>query len=118
MGRSNRRDSRAVTVSVVTSTFLAGLALAVLFLLGQPMAGVALGLGLLLGGANGLLVKRTVRPGVPFSAVSLGRIALLSVVGLGLGLLLGVNVAWLVILGIGVSQLVLAGMNAYEVLHG
>jgi hypothetical protein len=113
-----QRIGRNVTVTAIASCCLALVSLAVLAALGQLLAGIALALGLVLGGANGFLVKRTLRPGVPFSAVSLGRIALLSVIGLGIGFLLGASVAWLVIVGIGVSQLVLAGMNAYEVLHG
>ena len=106
---------RALTLSFLVSIVGAAVALAALVVAGLPRAGFALAVGLLIGGLNGYLVARQLAAGVPFSATSLARLAVLSVLGLAIGLLIGADVAWLTVIGIGVSQLVLAGINAVEV---
>jgi hypothetical protein len=95
-------------------------ALAVLALglaLGRPRGGLALAIGLLLGSLNGLLARRGLTSGLPMSATSLGRLAVLSATGLGVGLLLGVDVAWLVLIGLAAAQVLLAFAAAREMLR-
>jgi hypothetical protein len=53
---------------------------------------------------------------VGFTAVSLVRLLLLTGLGLGIGLLIGVSQVWLVVGGIAVAQLVLAGFAVREAL--
>ena len=50
------------------------------------------------------------------SATSLGRLAVLSAAGLGIGFLLGSDVAWLVLLGLAAAQVLLAIAAAREML--
>lgn len=81
---------------------IAGLAL------GSWRAGVAVALGLLAGAINGFMARRTMTAEVSFRALSMGRLAILSAVGLGLGALLGLQFVPLVLLGIAAAQIVLA----------
>jgi hypothetical protein len=75
--------------------------------LGSWRGGVAVALGLLVGAANGFMARRTLGMDVSFRLTSLGRLAILSVVGVGLGALLGLPFVPLVILGIAGAQVVL-----------
>jgi hypothetical protein len=84
---------------------LAGLAAA-----GRPLAGVALAAGLVIGSANGWLVQKSLGMESGFRAASLGRLALLSVAGLGVGALLGLQNVPLTIVGVGLAQLLLTGL--------
>jgi len=81
---------------------------------GSWAAGIALGIGLALGGVNAALVARSVQAGGGFRATSLGRLGLLSVVGLGLGFVLVPAQAWLVAVGLGAAQLILVALSARE----
>jgi hypothetical protein len=76
--------------------------------LGSWRAGVALALGLLVGATNGFLARRALGVEAGFGFTSMGRLALLSAVGLGLGALLGLPFIALVLVGIAAAQLVLA----------
>jgi hypothetical protein len=75
---------------------------------GSWRAGLAVALGLLAGATNGFLARRALGAEASFGFTSLGRLALLSAVGLGLGALLGLQFVPLVLLGIAAAQLVLA----------
>jgi hypothetical protein len=88
------------------------LALAAGSALGHWRAGLAVGLGLLAGSANGFLARRALRAGVGFGLTSLGRLTALSVVGLGLAALLGLQLAPLVLGGVAGAQVVLAVVSA------
>lgn len=97
-----------------------GLALAVLVvaaILGQLRVGLEIDIGLFIGAANGPMIQRSVMLGARFGVLSMGRLLLLSVVGLGIGLLLGSNLAWLVVAGIALAQIVLAGAGAWRMVH-
>jgi len=97
-----------------------GLALAVLLvaiLIGQLRAGLEVDIGLFVGAANGPMIQRSVMLGARFGVLSMGRLLLLSVVGLGIGLALGASLAWLVIAGIALAQIVLAGAGAWRMVH-
>lgn len=76
--------------------------------LGSWRGGVAVALGLLVGAANGLLARRALGLDVSFRLTSVGRLMVLSAIGIGLGALLGLAYIPLVIIGIGGAQLVLA----------
>jgi hypothetical protein len=91
-------------------------AVAVALSVGQLKSGVALAIGLLVGSANGLLVKRSLALGMAFTALSLARLLLLTMLGLGIGLLIGLQQVWLVVLGIAIAQLLLAGFAFREAL--
>ena len=75
---------------------------------GHPRAGLALSAGLVLGSSNGYFAERALHSTIPFRATSLARMAVLSVAGLAIGLLLGMDVAWLPLIGIAAAQVVLA----------
>jgi hypothetical protein len=100
------RNPVQTTVIACAAMALAALLLGLAF--GQPRIGLALGIGLVVGSANGYLARRAISSGLGFRAASGARLAVLTVAGLGLGALLGLEVAWLTLLGIGLSQLVLA----------
>jgi len=106
-----RRGDLAQTTFAVCG-LAAAAAVVVLAVAGRPVAGVALAAGLLIGSLNCWLAQRSLGLDVSFRAASLGRLALLTAVGLGLGLLLGAQVAPLTIAGVGVAQLLTAGLAA------
>ena len=82
--------------------------------LGHWQAGLALAVGLAIGAANGFLVRRSLGSAAGFRASSLGRLALLSVVGLGAGLLISPAVAPLVLVGVAVAQIALTLVAGWE----
>jgi len=84
------------------------LALATGLASGHLRGGAAVALGLLVGAANGFLARRALGIEANFGFTAMGRLALLSAIGLGLGLLLGLPYVPLVLLGIAAAQLVLA----------
>lgn len=106
------RNALIVSLVLSASAVIGGVAI------GQVRHGLALGVGLLIGSANGLLIQRSVALGAGFTALSLARLMLLTMVGLVIGLLFGLSSVWLVIAGIAVAQLVLAGWAVREALAG
>lgn len=110
-----RREPLGYTVMVC----IAGALLAVLAgtALGSWRGGVAVALGLLIGSANGFLVRRALGADAGFRVISLGRLAILSAVGLLLGALLGLPFVPLVLLGIAAAQLVLALVSTVTALR-
>ena len=107
---------RALRVTAASAAGLGAAALVVGLALGSGRIGLALAVGLLLGSVNGLLAVRGLTSGLPMSATSLGRLAMLSAAGLGIGFLLGSDVAWLVLLGLAAAQVLLAIAAAREML--
>jgi hypothetical protein len=93
------------------------LALLVLAASGQPRAGLAVAIGLAVGGANAWLAARSVDAGLGFGVTSMARIGLLSAVALGAGLALDPAVAWLTVLGVAASQLVMSAVAIRAVLR-
>jgi hypothetical protein len=75
---------------------------------GHWRAGAGVALGLLVGAVNGFLARRAMGIEASFGFTAMGRLAFLSAVGLGLGLLLGLPYVPLVLLGIAAAQLILA----------
>ncbi len=111
-------NSRLIRNTVVASGIAAAAVIAIGFATAQLGMAVAFSIGLLVGSANGLLVQRSLALGVGFTALSLVRLLLLTGLGLGIGLLIGLSQVWLVIGGIAVAQLVLAGFAVREALTG
>jgi hypothetical protein len=92
----------------------AAVALALGALLGDWLAGGALAAGLVIGTSNGFLARRGLGSGLPMTGVSLARLVLLSSVALGVGLLFGLEEAWLAVLGLAAAQLLLAASAVVE----
>jgi len=115
--RQAQRDP-TLRLAMMATLGLAAAVLVVAVLIGQLRAGLELDIGLLIGSANGPLIQRSVVLGPRFGVVSLGRLFLLSAVGLGIGLVLGSSLAWLVIAGIALAQIVLAGAGAWRLVRG
>jgi hypothetical protein len=109
---NDRLLRNTLALAVFAAIAVIGLAVA----LGQPRQGLALATGLLVGSGNGLLVKRSLALGMAFTALSLARLLLLTTLGLGIGLLFGLQQVWLVVGGIAIAQLVLAGFAVRETL--
>jgi hypothetical protein len=104
---------RTIGVCVV----VAAATLVVSVAIGRPLAGVALAAGLLIGSVNGWLAQKSLRMDAGFRATSLGRMAVLTTAGLGVGLLLGLPNVPLTIIGLAIAQLLLAGMAARAALE-
>ena len=98
----------------LAASMLAFLALAAS---GQPRAGLAVAIGLAVGGANAWLAARSVDAGLGFGVASMARIGLLSAIALGAGLALDPGVAWLTVLGVAASQLVMSAVAIRSVLR-
>jgi len=109
-------------VSVVRHTAFACVAGAVLALAGFSLAGswhvgVGLAFGLLLGAANVILIERAATKTGAVRIASLGRLGLLSALGLGLGLLIAPITAVFVIVGMAGAMLLVSVVAAYEAVH-
>lgn len=111
------RPERALRNTAVLCSVAAVVAVAAGIVTGGWRAGAALGAGLLLGSLNGAWARRTLSSGISFRFLSLGRLALYSAAGIGIGALLGLEVAWLPVLGIGAAQLLLAASALAEATH-
>jgi hypothetical protein len=103
--------------TVRACVLIAGAAFLLLGLSGHLDAGLALGIGLVIGSANGYLARHTLGLELSFWASSIGRLAVLSAAGLGVALLLDPGSAWLVPMGIGAAQVVMAGVAVREALR-
>ena len=102
----NGTDALRLTAAVCAAAAL--LAVAAGLATGHWRAGAGVALGLLVGAANGFLARRALGIEAGFGFTAMGRLAILSAIGLGLGLLLGLTYVPLVLLGIAAAQLVLA----------
>ena len=80
-------------------------------------AGLAVAVGLLLGAANGFLVERSLDSVSGFRIASLGLLGLLSLLGLGVGLIIGPQVAVLTLLGLAAAQLTLTAVAGWGLLR-
>jgi asparagine N-glycosylation enzyme membrane subunit Stt3 len=107
----------ALNVTAAACAGMAVVALVAAAAIDQPLAGVALALGLLLGGANGFLAVRLLGLGVAFAATSLLRLLILTALAIASGFVLGWERAILVAAGMAVAQLVLSGASLREVLR-
>jgi hypothetical protein len=109
---------KGVTGRVVIGCLVAAtIVFAALALSGNPRAGAAVAVGLVLGSINGALAERALGAGVSFRLSSIPRLAVLSAAAIGAGLLLGSQYAWLVILGVAGAQAVLVLVAARSLLR-
>ena len=100
----------------------AALAAAVLALLaglviGHWLDGLAGCVGLVIGSTNAFLTKRSLSGPLGFRASSLARLALLSLLGIAAGLLIGVPTLPFVIGGIALAQLLVTAVAIREVMR-
>jgi hypothetical protein len=107
----------ALNLTAATCAGMAVVALVVAAALGQPLSGVALALGLILGGGNGFLAVRLLGIGVAFAATSILRLLILTMLAVLSGFVLGWERAILVAAGMAVAQLVLSAASLREVLR-
>jgi hypothetical protein len=107
----------ALNLTAVTCAGVAVVALVVAAALGQPLSGVALAIGLILGGGNGFLAVRLLGIGVAFAATSILRLLILTMLAVLSGFVLGWERAILVAAGMAVAQLVLSAASLREVLR-
>jgi hypothetical protein len=109
---------KGVTGRAVVGCFgAAATTLVALTIAGNARAGVAVASGLVLGSVNGVLVERAMAAGLSARMSSLPRLAVLSGAAIGVGLLLGADVAWLVVAGVAAAQGVLVAVAAQSVLR-
>ena len=107
----------ALNLTAAVCVGVAVVALVVAAALGQPLSGVALALGLILGGGNGFLAVRLLGIGVAFAATSILRLLILTMLAILSGFVLGWERAILVAAGMAVAQLVLSAASLREVLR-
>ena len=117
-GAADSEAEHAAGLTAVTCIVAALVAFVIGSAAAHPREGLALGAGLALGSGNGHLARRLLGSLVPFGASSIGRLVMLSVVAIGVGFVMGVDVMWLVVLGLGLAQLILAFVSARAVLSG
>jgi hypothetical protein len=101
-------SSRASWTVVRRSVAAAALSALVLTAAGHPRVGVALASGFVLGAFTGVLALSSLNSGLPFRMASLYRLAVQSVLALGIGYLLGPDVIWVPVLGLVGSNVILA----------
>ena len=102
------RTSSLVCLGLAVLSVLAGL------VLGSPAGGVVVGLGLVLGAVNPLVVQVLLRLGFPAGSTNVTRLGVFSVVVVGAGFAVGLSRAWLLVFGVAAAQLVTAVAAAVE----
>lgn len=103
-------------MSVGACAVLAVVAVVALALTGELRAGVALGVGLLIGSVNGIAASRALAAPMGFQVSSMFRLALMTLAAIGAALLIGLAYAWLVLIGVAAAQLVLVAVAARSLL--
>lgn len=101
-------SSRASWTVVRGSAAAAVVSAFVLTASGHPRVGLALASGFLLGAFTGVVALRSLHSGLPFRMASLYRLAVQSVLALGIGYLLGTDVIWVPVIGLVGSNVILA----------
>jgi hypothetical protein len=102
------RTGTLVCAGAAVLCVLAGLAV------GQPAGGAVVGLGLLLGALNPLVVQLLLRMGLNPGATSMTRLGVFTAVVIAAGFAVGVSRAWLLVLGVAGAQMVSAVTAAVE----
>lgn len=103
-------SSRAVWSAAKGSLIAAALSAIVLAVIGQPRFGLAFAAGLAIGAFTGLLTLRSLDSGLPFRATNMARLSIQSVLGVGVGYILGTDVIWVPILGLVASHTILGAV--------
>jgi hypothetical protein len=103
-------SSRAVWSAAKASLAAAGLSAIALSLIGQPRFAMALAAGLVVGAFTGVLTLRALSSGFPFRMASMTRLTIQTVLALGVGFMLGVDVVWVPVLGLVASNVILGAV--------
>jgi hypothetical protein len=103
-------SSRAVWGAAKVSLAAAGMSAIALSLIGQPRFGLALAAGLVVGAFTGVLALRALSSGFPFRMASMTRLTIQTVLALGVGFMLGLDVIWVPVLGLVASNVILGAV--------
>ena len=103
-------SSHAVWVVAKASLAAAGFSAIALSLIGQPRFGMALAAGLVVGAFTGVLTLRALSSGFPFRMASMTRLTIQTVLALGIGYMLGIDVIWVPVLGLVASNVILGAV--------
>lgn len=103
--------------AAVSALAAAVLALTAGVLSAHWLDGLAGAVGLAIGSANALLIRRSLSSPLGFRASSVARLVVLSLVGIAAGLLIGADSLPFVIGGIALAQLLVAAVAIFEVVH-
>ena len=103
--------------TAVVCSVAAVIAFLVLALVGQPFAGGFLGVGLALGGLNGLVAGGAADALGSFRMASLMRLGFLSIAALAIGLLFEPSLAWVIVVGLASSQFVMSAIAIRSVMR-
>jgi hypothetical protein len=115
MGRSATLETtHLLRVSTLACAAAAALSVLAGLALGSPAGGAVVGLGLLLGALNPLIVQLLIRLGMPVGSTNMGRLGVFTAVVIAAGFAVGVSRAWLLILGVAGAQMVTAIAAAVE----
>jgi len=110
-------NSKGVPVWSVGACLALALAVVAAFGLGGNLrAGVALGIGLVIGSTNGIAAIRSLDSPVGFHLSSLFRLAIMTAAALAAAAVIGLAYAWLVLIGVAAAQLVLVAVAARSLL--
>ena len=108
---------RALTLTAYVCAAAAAVVMVTAAIIGEPLAGVLLATGLLLGAGNAVLTALFLRGPVPFMATSMMRLLLLTLLALASGAVFGWRNALMLALGVAVAQMILAAASAREMLR-
>jgi hypothetical protein len=103
------KAGRIVRVTVAASVALAAIAVFAGLVVGQPGIGVSFAAGLVIGSANGELIRRVILNGAPFVVSSVVRLALVSAAAILIAFAVGASTIAL-LLGVAAAQLVMVVM--------
>jgi putative flippase GtrA len=111
------KSQNPVLTTAIACAGMALVAISIGLVVGQPRPAVALAAGLLIGAANGFLVRRALGFEAGFRATSIARLMVLTIAGLAAGLFLGLDVVSWAIVGLAGAQLMLAAAAARELVR-
>jgi hypothetical protein len=103
-------SSRAVRGAAKASLAAAAMSSIALSMIGQPRLGLALAAGLVIGAFTGVLTLRALRSGLPFRMVSMTRLTIQTLLAVGIGYMLGIDVIWVPMLGLVASHVILGAV--------
>ena len=111
------KSRNPVLTTAIACAAMALAASAIGLALGQARPAIALAVGLLIGASNGFMARRALAFDAGFRATSIVRLTALTAVGLAVGLMVGLEVAWWALIGVAGAQLVLAAVAARQLVR-
>ena len=103
-------SSRAAWSAARGSLAAAVLSAGALSAIGQPRFGLAVAAGLVIGAFTGMLALQTLHSGFPFRMASMARLAIQTILGLGIGYMIGTDMIWVPIVGLVASYVILGAV--------